>query len=314
MCTALLYKAKNTLFGRTLDVEKDYGEEIIVIPDRFLSLSDIFTKYRILCVGKNANGYPLIFDGMNEAGLSMAGLNFPGNAEYFDIIKGKDNIPSYDLILSVLGQFDNLYDAKKYFENLNITNEHFSNSLKTSPLHWIVADKSGSFVVEQTKDGLFVYDNPQNVLTNNPPYPKQIENLEKFLNLSPNHKTINQDVSFFSNGTGFLGLPGDMTSTSRFVRTVFNSKYAKRYDEEDKNIRMFFDVLGSVRQIKGTVILKNGEMEFTKYTSCYDLKNIRGYFITNKSNQTFTIDFKKYRSYRTFPFPEQNEYTKIKKS
>ncbi len=314
MCTALLYKAKNSLFGRTLDVERDYGEEITVIPKDFWAKSGFKTKYRILSVAKNVSGYPLIFDGMNEMGLSMAGLNFPGNAEYFDVIKGKDNIPSYDLILSVLGRFKSIVEAKEYFKNLNITTEHFSPDFPTSPLHWIVADKSGSFIVEQTKDGLFIYDNPENVLTNNPPYPMQKENLKKYRNLSPEHKNINLDLSFFSNGTGALGLPGDMTSMSRFVRTVYNSKYAERFENEDENIRMFFDILGSVKQIKGTVILENGDKEFTKYTSCYDLTNKKGYFITNKSNLTFTIDIKKYRSYRTFPFPDQNEYMEIKKS
>ncbi len=312
ICTALLFKAKNSLFGRTLDVEREYGEEITVIPRGFLSKSGFKTKYKILSVAKNVSGYPLIFDGMNEAGLSMAGLNFPGNAVYFDEDKSKENLPSYDLILSVLGQFKNITEAKKYFKNLNITNEYFSETLPPSPLHWIVADKDGTFIVEQTKDGLFVFDNPQNVLTNNPPYPMQIENYNKFLNLTPNHKKTNQDLSYYSNGTGSLGLPGDMTSMSRFVRTVYNLDFAERYETNDENIRTFFDILGSVRQIKGTVILENGDKEFTKYTSCYDLHNKNGYFISNISNKIMVVDMNEFDCYTEIPFCDKSEYFKTK--
>jgi len=314
MCTALLYKVKNSLFGRTLDVERDYGEEITVIPKDFWAKSGFKTKYRILSVAKNVSGYPLIFDGMNEMGLSMAGLNFPGNAEYFDVIKGKDNIPSYDLILSVLGRFKSIVEAKEYFKNLNITDKHFSPDIPTSPLHWIVADKSGSSIVEQTKDGLFIYDNPENVLTNNPPFPMQKENLKKYRNLSPNHKSTNQELTYYTRGTGALGLPGDMTSMSRFVRTVYNSKYAERFENEDENIRMFFDILGSVKQIKGTVILENGDKEFTKYTSCYDLTNKKGYFVSNQSNRTMMVNMSSFDSYTTIPFYDKTDYLEIKKS
>lgn len=141
----------------------------------------------------------------------MAGLNFPGNAHYFPDQEGKDNIASFEFILGT---------CKSVAED-------FSKDFPTSTLHWIIAEKDSSIVVESMEDGLHVYDNPVGVMTNNPPFPIMKFALNDYYALSAhrlNHKFADGvELTEYSRGMSSLGLPGDLSSKSRFVRFVFTN-------------------------------------------------------------------------------------------
>ena len=189
MCTAATYKTKDFYFGRTLDYEFSYGDEITITPRhfplKFRHTDECSSHFAMIGMAHIADGYPLYYDAMNEKGLCMAGLNFVGNAVYFEPKNGKENIAQFEFIPYILSHCDSVLQARKKLENLNITNTQFSDKLPCAQLHWIISDKDESLTVESTKDGLKVYDNPVGVLTNNPPFDIQMFMLNNYMSLSP---------------------------------------------------------------------------------------------------------------------------------
>ena len=274
MCTAVTFQ--NRYFGRNLDYDHSFGEEVVLTPREHLFVfpeGKVMRKHHaILGTALVQEGYPLYFDAMNEKGLAMAGLLFEGNAVYHAPVSGKDNIPSWAFIPWVLGQCETVAETEKLLQNLNLTDTPFSESLPPSPLHWMIADREQSIVVESMADGLHVYENPVGVLTNNPPFPFHLQNLNQYLNLTAeepkNRFSENISLQPFSRGMGAMGLPGDWSSSSRFVRAAFVRMNAV----EDGGVSQFFHILGAVEQQRGCVYLGNDRYEMTIYSSCCDLK------------------------------------------
>ena len=274
MCTAVHFQ--NRYFGRNLDYDHSFGEEVVLTGQEYLFVFPegkvMRNHHAILGTALVQEGYPLYFDAMNEKGLAMAGLLFAGNAVYHQPVVGKDNIPSWAFIPWVLGQCESVEEAEKLLENLNLTDIPFSESLPPSPLHWMIADRERSLVVESMADGLHIYENPVGVLTNNPPFPFHLKNLNQYLNLSAEEpqNRFSERIALqpFSRGMGAMGLPGDWSSPSRFVRAAFVCANAV----SDGGISQFFHILSAVEQPKGCVRLKNGGLEHTLYSSCCDLR------------------------------------------
>ena len=274
MCTAVTFQ--NRYFGRNLDYDHSFGEEVVLTPQEHLFVfpeGKVMRKHHaILGTALVQEGYPLYFDAMNEKGLAMAGLLFEGNAVYHVPVSGKDNIPSWAFIPWVLGQCETVAEAENLLENLNLTDTPFSENLPPSPLHWMIADRVRSIVVESMADGLHVYENHVGVLTNNPPFPFHLQNLNQYLNLTAeepkNRFSENLSLQPFSRGMGAIGLPGDWSSSSRFVRAAFVRMNAV----EDGGVSQFFHILGAVEQPKGCVYLGNDRYEMTIYSSCCDLE------------------------------------------
>ena len=160
MCTAISYRAKHFYFGRTLDHDESYQEEVVVIPRQFPipHLNTPTSHYSIIGMGHIANGYPLLYDGMNEKGLAMAGLNFVGYAHYFCPKSDIRNIPAYNLICCVLGECSTVSEAKTLLKSICITNENYNKELPCPNLHWIISDKLESITVESCIDGLYIHD------------------------------------------------------------------------------------------------------------------------------------------------------------
>ncbi len=163
MCTALV---EGHFFGRTLDVETEWGGEVIA-------------QKNIIGMARVAGGVPLWFDAANRHGLGGAALNFPGLAVYRTKSDKKINIPSYALISFVLENCKSVREAEKLLSDVNITPEAFAPDLPPTPLHWIFADPSESIVFEQTANGAAVYPNPLGVLTNAPMFPEHLNNIKK---------------------------------------------------------------------------------------------------------------------------------------
>lgn len=276
MCTAISFTAKEHYFGRNLDVEGSYREQIVITPRRFAwcfrHLPPLTKHYAMIGTATVVDGIPLYFDATNEQGLSMAGLRFAENAAYFPPKQGHTNVASFELIPWILGTCATTEQAQAMLKDVCITDECFHDGMPASPLHWLIVDQNRSMVVEQTKRGLAVVDNPVGVLTNNPPFDKQWDKLNDYMALSPRdpHNTFAPALSLkhYSRGMGAWGLPGDFSSSSRFVRAAFVKTHIAAGGEEADSVGQFFRILDAVAQPRGCVILPDGQREFTSYSSC----------------------------------------------
>ena len=291
MCTAVAYKSNDFCFGRTLDSEIAYKCGVTYTPRNFsfeFRFADSLPKhYSIIGMAYVCKGYPLYFDGMNEAGLTMAGLNFVGNAVYRKPAKNKVNIASFEFIPYILSLCDSVASAKALLENINITDTAFSQDLPPAQLHWMIADKNEAVTVESVKDGLRVYENSAGVLTNNPPFPIQMMNYRKFSHLTPRHKVAeetSQEYSSFTRGTGAIGLPGDYTSQSRFVRAAFVKNNSLCDDTQESCVNQFFHILDSVSVPRGCCMTEDSLADFTRYACCMNVPQKAYYCKTYESN------------------------------
>ncbi len=298
MCTAISVLADGEhYFGRNLDFEYGFGEKIVITPRKFpfsfRNGETFLAHYAMMGMAIVENGYPLYFDAANEMGLCIAGLHFPENAVYFPADNGKENVASFELIPWVLSQCATVLDAKEKLRNLCITDEAFSDELPPSPLHFIIADKTQAITVEQTKHGLFIFDNPARVLTNNPPFPAQMFSLNNYLSLTPkepeNMFSDKLSLAPYSRGMGAMGLPGDLSSLSRFIKTCFLTQNAVWDVDNTKNVHQFLHILYSVYQIKGAVSV-NDAFEITHYTSCLNTSRGIYYYTTYENNDINAVD------------------------
>ena len=324
MCTAISDTSGAHLFGRTLDLEFSYGERVVIAPREFpfeFRYEEGSTHHgAIIGMAHISDGYPLFYDAANEYGLAVAALNFPENAEYHEFTKGSLNLASFELIPFILTHCHSLAEAKALLSKSNITPDNFSPTLPTSPLHWLIADKSGSLVLESTASGVKLYDNPFGVLTNSPPFPYHSENIRNYLSLSAsppeNHIFPKAVLTPNSRGTGAIGLPGDASSASRFVRAVFSKANTERTAEKSSEISRFFHVMDTISQPLGFARTSEGKPICTVYTSCIDTAKMNYYFTTYNCRRIscvalscFSLDS---ASLLTFPI-EQSEDIKILK-
>lgn len=298
MCTAVSMQGKEHYFGRNLDLEYSYDEQIVVTPRNFpfrLRLAgEMRRHFAMVGMACLAEGYPLYYEATNEKGLSMAGLNFPGNAVWFAPCKEKTNIAPFELIPWVLGNCENLARAKELLAKVNIADVSFDPQLPNSPLHWLLADQSGALVVEQTAEGLKVYDNPVGVLTNNPPFGWHLTNLCSYMALgaADPQSRFAPRLGFapYSRGMGSLGLPGDYSSASRFVRAAFVLHNTAMQQDEADSVGRFFHILDSVAMPCGCVLVGEGEAEFTRYSCCCNTTKGIYYYTTYQNRAITAVD------------------------
>ena len=172
MCTAMHIHG---CFGRTLDLEHTYGEQVVLTPASFVlpmrHRPALTHHYAILGMAVVADGFPLYYDGVNECGLAMAGLNFPHSAVYAPARNDGQDVASFELIPYVLGGCATVAEAKEALADIRVCDTAFSAAFPPTGLHWMVADATASIVVESTAEGLQVYHNPIGVMTNEPPFP-----------------------------------------------------------------------------------------------------------------------------------------------
>ncbi len=330
MCTALSLTTKDHYFGRNLDLDRSYGEEVCVMPRRFplvfRTMGEMREHHAMIGMATVAGGiplfdrlencisstspldfyqlrkrydrrehgggyYPLFYEAANEYGLAMAGLNFPGNAYYAPLAEEKDNIAPFELIPWILGQCKTVEEANVLLARINLADIAFSESLPLSPLHWMICDREHAIVVEAMRDGLHIYENPVGVLTNNPPFAQHLENLRRYRHLRNDnaHVVREDDLPYVSycQGLGAVGLPGDVSSMSRFARMVFGREHSVSAEDEMSSVGQFFHLLASVSMVKGTCKTDEGTWDITGYSACINLD--RGlYYYTTYGNQRIT--------------------------
>ncbi len=298
MCTAVSYKNGDFYFGRTLDYEYSYYEEVTVCPRNFpfnfRHTCAVENHYALIGMAYVLDGYPLFYDAANEKGLAMAGLNFVGNAHYQKPREGKDNVASFEFIPYILSKCADLNEAKELLKNVNLTDAPFSDKMPPSQLHWIISDKDASITVESVEDGLKIYDNPVGVLTNNPAFDMQMQNLNNYIGLSAkdpkNNFSDKLNLKTYSRGMGAMGLPGDLSSQSRFVRAAFTKMNSVAPENQTESVSQFFHIMSSVAQARGCCELANGEYEITIYTSCCDCDKGIYYYTTYTNRQINAVN------------------------
>jgi len=297
MCTAATYKTKNFYFGRTLDYEFTHGEEVTILPRNFplpfRNLGTLDHHFAMIGMAHIADGFPLYYDAVNEHGLAAAALNFVGYAHYKPDEPEKDNIEHFELIPWLLTQCRNVEDVEALLNEINITGDPFSEKLPPSQLHWIVADEKDAITIESVREGLRIYHNPAGVLSNNPPFDEQMFQLNNYLGLSTktpenlfSHKL---DLMPYSRGMGALGLPGDLSSQSRFVRAAFTALNSVSGESENESVGQFFHILGAVNQTRGCCQLEDGKYEISVYTSCCNANKGIYYYTTYDNHQITAV-------------------------
>lgn len=298
MCTAATYRTDDFYMGRTLDYEFSYGEEITVMPRNFpLSFrhgGGTDRHYAIIGMAHVADGYPMFYDAVNEKGLGMAGLNFAASARYSEPEDGKQNVAQFEFIPWVLSQFASLEQARSAIEKINLVGTTYDSRYPAAKMHWIIADKSGAITVEPTEGGLKIYDNAPGVLTNEPPFDMQLFNLNNYMRLSPrqpeNSFSDAINLGTYSRGMGGLGLPGDLSSMSRFVRAAFTKLNSLSGSGEAESVGQFFHILGSVEQVRGCCEVAQDKYEITIYTSCFNADKGVYYYTTYNNRRITAVD------------------------
>ena len=291
MCTALTC---GSLFGRTLDLEHSYAEQVVILPRRspltFRHQPSLPRHLAMIGMAHVAQGIPLFYDAVNESGLAAAALNFPLSAVYLPQREGAVDLAPFELMVWVLAQCTSAAQARQLLEQVNVVKEDFSPELPSTPLHWIVADGKSCFVAEPTADGLRLYHDPVGVLANEPPFPMQTERLNDYLSLSAappvNRFAPHLPLTPCSRGMGGLGLPGDWSSPSRFVRAAF----AAHNSSAPVDVTQFFHLMSCVEVPRGCVRLEDGREVTSIYTSCCDMARGIYHYVTYENRQICAVD------------------------
>ncbi len=310
-CTGITIKPRDgsTIFARTLEFAVDIKSSIIVVPRGKAYAGTApgdkpglgwITKYGI--VGANGFDMPVTVDGLNEKGLQVGLFYFPGFARYQEIKPqdaGKALAP-WELGVFLLGTCTDVKEAVAAAQDVRV-GEVVQKDMGFVPgVHAIVTDASGkSVVLEYVGGELKVHANPLGVLTNSPTFDWHMTNLSNYVNLTvsnvPRLDVAGTELRGFGQGSGMLGIPGDFTPPSRFVRAVAFSKSALPVETAREGILQAFHILNQFDIPKGAARgLEHGKevADYTLWTSASDLKNLRYYFRTYDNSRIRMIDLK----------------------
>jgi choloylglycine hydrolase len=314
-CTGISLKAEDggAIRGRTLEFGFPMQSKVIVVPagkEMSGTLPDggkgLVYKSRYAFVGANALNLPVILDGLNDQGLSVGLFYFPGYAKYTDVTpQNKDRaIAPQEFGVWALANFATVDEVREAVKHIVVvptpTPGLGSTAGAVAGAHFFLQDKSGKSLVVEPVDGtLKVHDAPLGVMTNAPTYDWHMTNLGNYINLSV--KDIGQakvgpiTVPAFGSGSGLLGLPGDFTPPSRFVRAVAFSQSAVPNQTAEDTVFAAFHILNQFDIPKGAVMnsaVGEPTPEITEWTSVADLKNLRWYFRTREDQSIRVVDLK----------------------
>lgn len=297
MCTCIHLKTEDTYFGRNLDLEYRFGEKVVITPRnydfRLKNGTNFKTLYSMIGISSVVQDYPLYAEAANEKGLAMAGLHFPQNARFFEPKDSKTNLAPYELIPYLLGRYASVSEIRDILPDINITNIPFLENLPVTDLHWMISDEKESIVVEQVAQGLMIYDNPIGILTNNPPFPYHLSNMNNYMHLTPqcpeNHFSDKITLKPYGRGMGAIGLPGDTSPASRFIRAAFHKLNSICDSDEESSVTQFFHLLDSVALVSGSTITEKGTCDITNYSCCINTTKGIFYYKTYANNQITAV-------------------------
>ncbi|WP_122817398.1 choloylglycine hydrolase [Nocardioides pantholopis] len=291
MCTSIRFSdASNNLFlARNLDWTIGYGERVVLTPTAYDTNSPFGAvpriQYAVIGMGIVEEDTPLYFDCGNDAGLAVAGLNFPGYASYAqEPVEGATNVAAFEFPLWVASQFASVDEVQAALGDVVIVDKPINEKYPSSLLHWIIGDSTRAIVVESTSEGLQVFDDDVDVLANQPGFGWHRENLRNYLNVTPDfpEETVlgRAHLGPFGSGAHMRGIPGDYYSPSRFVRAAYvNAHYPGKASEEE-NVSRAFHTLQQVAMVDGSAAMGSGEFERTIYTGLYSARTRTYYWNT----------------------------------
>lgn len=288
MCTCITYENGNFYFGRNLDLDASFGEQVVVTPRKFplhfRQAEALPNHYAMIGMAAACSRFPLYAEAVNEKGLCMAGLNFPGNAYYQEVSGEGLELASFEVIAWILGNCASVQEARSCLADLKIVNLNFAKEMPAASLHWMLADQEQCLVLEAVREGLNIYENPFGVMTNNPPFEFHRMNMNHYMQLSAqsprNCFSDRLSLKPYAQGMGAIGLPGDASSASRFVRAAFLKWNSAAPQEEEANVSQFFHILDGVAMVRGTVINEAGKYEITTYSCCVNTQTGVYYYKT----------------------------------
>ncbi len=275
MCTSIAWNNGDLYIGRNMDISFEFDRRIVIVPRNypfvFKEMPQINNHYAIMGAAMVANNYPLFAEAVNEKGLYMAGLNFPNMAAFSKSDKTKNNITANEFIAYILCSAQNIEQASELLKQINVTDIPFMPNLPIPSLHFIISDKSSSLVVECTKAGMHIFENKTGVLTNNPGFDMHMHNLNNYMHLSNkspvNTMTTEIELNNYCMGLGALGLPGDYSSQSRFVKAYFLKANAFAQKTEPESVAQMFNMLSALAMVRGSV-LDGDSYDITAYSCC----------------------------------------------
>lgn len=305
MCTAIGWQGKHFMFGRNLDLEYGFRERVTQVARgsllRFAAMPPARTAYAMLGMAAEDGGFPLFAEAVNERGLCAAGLYFPhsarmraagdiqgagGAAEEKAAAAGRAVAP-HEMVAALLAHCADTRQARAFLQGAEVVSIPYKN-YPVPALHWLVSDRFGCFVIEPVEGGLRLYDDPAGVLANEPPFPFQMQNLHAYRHLTAAEPAcgFGMPLKALYHGTGGVGLPGDATSPSRFVRAAFYRANSRPFaeagegegrgegeDEADvaeQDAAQMFHMLSAVEMVKGGVLTEEGRPCYTRYACCID--------------------------------------------
>lgn len=292
MCTSLKITStdKAVIIGRTMDYPLDLSSKIAILPRRFKfqgkapgGKPGLTWEGKYGAVGMNAYGFDCMSDGINEAGLYFSIQYLPGYSEYPAVPEGQDSkalSQLFDVGNFLLSTCANVNDVKNAMQNVIVWQDEVPQVPEKIGLHYAIHDADGgSIVVEYLKGQLRIYDNPVGALTNSPPFEWQLINLGNYLNLSPinaSDKTINNyTIKTTGQGSGMIGLPGDTTPVSRFVRATAISQSALPTQNGNEAEVIMSHLLGNLYICKGFEHETAQGRNFYGYTQWYTISNLK---------------------------------------
>ena len=302
-CTSFLLKAADgsPVYGRTMEFGFKLQSDAIVIPRGYALMATgpggklgLTWKTRYGMVGLNAFGASAVADGLNEKGLAGGVLYFPGYAGYADSAKTDPTraLAPWDFLTWALTNFATVAEVRAALNSVSIIDIAEPSLGVTPPLHYALHDASGaSLVVEPVGGALKVYDNPLGVMTNSPPFDWHLTNLSNYVKLSPVDaealKLSGQVFAPLGAGSGLLGIPGDPTPPSSFVRALGLAISAKPLPDAAQTVRLAEHILNNFDIPLGFIRPKAGEktpLEFTQWSTIADLVG-KHYYVKTYDNQ-----------------------------
>lgn len=296
MCTSITFTTADPYFGRNLDLEYHFGQQVVITPRNFpLTFKQMPTlerHYAIIGMATVAEGYPLYAEGVNEKGLYLAGLNFPGNACYPCGPADGTSAAPYELIPWLLGTCETVDQAEEKLRCTHLLDQPFLPSMPSAPLHWHLADAKRAVVAEPMADGLKLFEDPVGVLTNNPTFDFHLTNLNQYLGLSagqPENRFGGVPLRTFGQGMGGLGLPGDYSPASRFIKAAFLKWNSACQQDEASSVSQFFHILDGVSMPRGAVRTPEGKWDITDYSCCINGRTGTYYYKTYDNSQITAV-------------------------
>lgn len=321
MCTAITLKTSENhhLVGRNFDIHPMNDLSVALVPREFeyvnrVTNEEMKTKYAVLGMGLFYENHILFCDGVNEKGLSCLMLQLSKFSTWsHKIRKDKVNIAPYDVAFWVLSNFSTISELMEGLKQLNIVALSDDQTALSTEIHWLVSDTSGqSIVIERTRDKLTVYNNKVGVLANSPTFDWHLNNLDCYINVKSEQpeetKWGQQMLSPYSNGFGTIGLPGDFSSPSRFVKAAFLRNHVNVGEGDESAISECFHILDNFVVPRGVVETpKRKECHLTKYSACLCLETQLYYYKTSSNQQIQVIDLNKEnldaKGLKLFPYP-----------